>query len=182
MARACEARVALGVHVQQITRARPLVAVRGLTRRLGSSRAARSLEHFPDRLVRDAGHAGDRLAPSGLEARCEEPLLELREQRRGLVAGRLERSHRQASETCSESEAARQRRVQMHAVEAATPCADAASLIVAPCSTRPTSSRRPRGVRRALGCCNPGLRALVSFSNPQALGWPGRLPTCSQPL
>ena len=89
---------------------------------------------------------------------------------------------RHASDVCSASAAVRQRRVHTHAVEAATPHADAASLSVDPCSTKRTSSRRPRGVRRALGCCNPGLRALVSLSNPQALGRPGRLPTRSQPL
>ena len=151
---ACEARVALGVHVQQIARAGPLVPVGGLARRLRSPRAARSLQHFPDRLVRHAGHARDQRGPQPVSRRAAQSRSSSSgEQRRGLLAGRLERSLRHASDACSSSAAARQRRVQTHAVEAATPHADAASRSVDPCSTSRTSSRRPRGVRRALGCC-----------------------------
>src|SRR6266536_2403822 len=58
-----EARVAAGVHVQQVAGAGPLVAVGWLLDRPRRSRDLGPLEHLPDGQVREAGRAGDQARP-----------------------------------------------------------------------------------------------------------------------
>ena len=58
-----EARVLAGVHVQQITGARPLVAVGRLPGRLRWPRDPGPAQHLPDRRVAEAGRARDQARP-----------------------------------------------------------------------------------------------------------------------
>src|SRR5438045_2030020 len=76
-----ETRVAAGVHVQQVARARPLVAVGRLLLRSRSAREAGPLEHLPHRRVGEARRAGDQArTPAGLAPAVTDPLLELARQ------------------------------------------------------------------------------------------------------
>jgi hypothetical protein len=71
--RAPEARVAADIHVQQIARAWPLVAIRlaSLSRR--TARKSVTLEHLPDGLMRLTGRSGDQPRPptGGLPDRAD---------------------------------------------------------------------------------------------------------------
>src|SRR5262249_3044737 len=58
-----EACVAAGVHMQQLARTGPLVAVCRLLRRPRRPRQSRSLEHLPDGRVGKAGGASDQPRP-----------------------------------------------------------------------------------------------------------------------
>src|SRR5581483_4610512 len=76
VAGAIEARVALRVHVQQIPRARPLVAVWRLAGRLGQPRASVPLQGAVNGRVRVADRAGDQpRPPAGVRADLADPLL-----------------------------------------------------------------------------------------------------------
>src|SRR5438132_6050406 len=78
VAGALEARIARRVHVQQVARAGPLVAVGGLLRSSRRTRDAVAAEHLPDRRVGLAGGAGDEpRSPAGMAAALADSLLEL---------------------------------------------------------------------------------------------------------
>src|SRR6478672_5320739 len=78
MAWALETPVARGVHVQQVARARPLVAVGRLLRRPRRARDAVTAEHLPDRRVGLAGSAGDQpRPPTSVAPALADALLEL---------------------------------------------------------------------------------------------------------
>src|SRR2546423_5835515 len=78
MAGPLEARVLAGVHVQQITGTGPLVPVGRLPRRPRRTRDSSPLEHFPDRLMTEAGRASDQpRPPAGLAAAVADRGLEL---------------------------------------------------------------------------------------------------------
>jgi hypothetical protein len=82
----------------------------------------------------------------------------------GLRLGREERSSRHTSEVRSAGLAARQRPTQVWTVDLATfEAAAAASNVNPSSSTSLIMCSLPVGVRRALRCCIPGLRAVVSF-------------------
>src|SRR5882757_10004658 len=79
-----EARVAAGVHVEQIAGAGPLIAVGWLSAPWLAARDPRPLEHLPDGRVREPGRSSDQpRTPTGLAAASTDPLLQLgREQPR----------------------------------------------------------------------------------------------------
>src|SRR5437660_8593309 len=71
-----EARIARRVHVQQVARTRPLVAVGGLARLLRRPRDAVAVEHLPDRRMRAAGGPGDQArSPAGAQPALTDALL-----------------------------------------------------------------------------------------------------------
>src|SRR5919201_4898299 len=73
-----EACVAARVHVQEIARTGPLVAVRGLLDQPRPPRDPGSPQHLPDGRVREPGRAGDEArTPAGLSATVADPLLQL---------------------------------------------------------------------------------------------------------
>src|SRR5215218_6293497 len=93
-----KAGVARDVHVQQVARARPLVAVDGLPWRALGPREARQLEHLPDRRVSEAGDGSDQpWPPARLPAAGADPLLQL--------GGELARTVVRATRTIAEAAA-----------------------------------------------------------------------------
>src|SRR6266511_248006 len=83
-----EAGVAAGVHVQEITRARPLIAVGRLPGRPRRPRDPGPAEHLPDGRVREASRAGDQArSPTRLAAAGADRLLELRRELTRRAAG-----------------------------------------------------------------------------------------------
>src|SRR5215207_4160299 len=78
VAGALEAGEAADVHVEQVPGAGPLVAVGGLPRRALGARDAGSLQHLPDRRVREARERGDEpRSPTRLPAAGADSLLQL---------------------------------------------------------------------------------------------------------
>src|SRR5947209_14985177 len=78
MSRPLKAPIAGHVHVQQVARARPLVAVGGLLRRPRRARDAVAAQHLPDRRVRLPGGASDESRPpAGMAPALTDALLEL---------------------------------------------------------------------------------------------------------
>ena len=73
MARTAKARVGADVHVQQIARPRPLIAVRCAPVRSRAAREPVAAQHLPDRLMRLPGGAGDQARPptGGLADRAD---------------------------------------------------------------------------------------------------------------
>src|SRR6266508_4730279 len=73
-----ETRVAADIHVLQITRARPLVAVGRLPNRPRSTRDAGPVEHLPDGRVRKTRRPGHKpRPPAGLPTAVANPLLQI---------------------------------------------------------------------------------------------------------
>jgi hypothetical protein len=71
-----KARVARGIHVQQITRARPLVATRSISRLTRASRETVAVKHLPDGRVRMTRLSRDQpRSPAGASPRFADPLL-----------------------------------------------------------------------------------------------------------
>ena len=71
-----KARMAGGVHVQQISRARRLIASGGLTRRTRDPREAMTMQHLPHRRVRVSGPAGHKpWSPPGVPPGFTDALL-----------------------------------------------------------------------------------------------------------
>src|ERR1051326_2729817 len=95
-----EARVAAGVHVQQIARTGPLVPVRRLLADTRRTRDPLPLEHFPNGRVREARGAGDQpRSPTRLASTGTDRLLELGRQlsRRAMRTTRPIEQTRQAA-------------------------------------------------------------------------------------
>ena len=89
MARSLKTCVACGVHVQQVTRARPLIATHGISGRTRPAREPVAVKHLPDRRVWMTCLSSDQpRPPAGAPARLADPLLSrpIKEPRRAMRA------------------------------------------------------------------------------------------------
>ncbi len=170
-----EARIALDVHVQQIARARPLVAPELLAWRAAASASSRGgLQDRVHRRVRDVGLAGDQPRPPARAfARGAAPRVSIAGAvRRGDRRGRLERSRAHAPERAILGRWRSATGASTDARSQARPTSTQPPVVLASSSHRSTrpSLRRPAGPSRALACVMSGPSFCVSWRTHRASG------------